>query len=119
MVNVGTCKFCGQTHIVETHGELKSVKWLNDAASELGECVRARKEIRQRKAHERAEANIETIFEENEIGKILKEGIDAVLESKVDSITVKRDGTTGIIKLSGTGKFKIEKKYTAKAAMES
>lgn len=119
MVNVGTCKFCGQQHIVETHGEEKSKEWLDDAALELCDCVRAKKEIKKREAHKRAEANIETIFQENEIGKILKTGIDAVLDCKVDSITVKRDGTTGTIKMSGTGKFKIEKKYTAKAAMES
>lgn len=119
MVNYGTCKFCGQQHIVKTHGEEKSKEWLDDAALELCDCARAKKEVEKKKATERAEANIEMIFGENAIGQTLKACIDDILGLRVDSVTVKRDGTTGTIKMSGTGKIKIEKKYTAKASMES
>ena len=116
----GTCKFCGQGHHMQTTGSCTEEQ-LNDWATEMCDCYKAKVEKNRAKAEETGKNNIEYLFRENypEAADILRYATAAVVRGKIASITVDTGyGIRGKVTLTSKGKVKIEQTVSRKTSLE-
>lgn len=87
--NIGTCKYCGQTRVVETVGEVSQER-RDDIATDLCSCGAAQAEKRARERREHIASFINDNFDDFD-GKIIREIIDQVEQQIWKSVTINMD----------------------------
>lgn len=116
-IQIGACKFCGQTYQLETTG-ICSPEQLDEWATEKCDCGEA-KEVREMKESEdKAAKNIERLFGQYDTGAILKAAVHSVAICAVDSVVVNvGNGVKATLKLN-KGKVQVQKTVTETATLE-
>lgn len=119
-IQIGSCKFCGQSYQIETSG-VCSQERLDEWATEKCDCGDAKEEKKRKEQEIKAELNIEILFGgEGGAVKILRAAVHPVAECTVDSVTVNiGNGVKGTIKLTSKGKIQIKKTKTEEDTAEN
>lgn len=117
VIQIGTCKFCGQTYQLETSG-MCSEEQLNEWATEKCDCGEAKEEREVKAAEDKAAKNIEKLFGIYDTGAILKAAIHAVSICAIDSVVVNvGNGVKATLKLN-KGKVQVKKTITEESTLE-
>ncbi len=117
VIQIGTCRFCGQTYQLETSGRC-SEEQLNEWATEKCDCSEAKEEREVKAAEEKAAKNIERLFGKYDTGAILKAAIHSVSICAVDSVVVNvGNGVKATLKLN-KGKVQVKKTITEESTLE-
>lgn len=118
-IQIGCCKFCGQSYQLETSG-VCSQERLDEWATEKCDCTEAVEEKKMKEREVKAECNIAVLFGgEDGAVKILMAAVHQVATCKVDSVVVNiGNGVKGTIKLTSKGKIQIKKTKTAEDTVE-
>lgn len=123
----GACRFCGQMRRIDTlvHWDLDDV---NEAVTELCDCIEAQVYTNQKRKKERAYKIIERkfrpggqcVFKSSALMDILCRGADMITEGCMKSLVID-DGEGTKAKLSETSKgaIKVEKTVTEKESEEA
>lgn len=119
-IQIGCCKFCGQSYQLETSG-VCSQERLDEWATEKCDCGEAKEEKKRKEREIKAKMNIATLFGgEGGAVKILMAAVHPVTECAVDSVTVNiSNGVKGTIKLTSKGKIQIKRTTTAEDTAEN
>lgn len=117
VIQIGSCRFCGQTYQLETSG-MCSEEQLNEWATEKCDCGEAKYEREMKAAEEKAAKNIERLFGKCDTGAILKAAIHSVSTLAVDSVIVNvGNGVKATLKLN-KGKVQVKKTITEESTLE-
>ena len=118
-IQIGFCKFCGQSYQLETSGVCGQER-LDEWASEKCDCSEA-KEAKEMKTQEvKAAGNIEKLFGKYDAAQVLLAAVHPVAICAIDSVTVNiGNGVKGTIKLTGKGKIQVKKTTTMEDMMEN
>ena len=91
-MQIGTCKYCGQTYQFETAGTV-SEEWLNKWATEKCDCQDGKIEREKLKTLDRADGQIRQMIGSRDDGlvELMKNAVDLLLNFKMDSVTITVD----------------------------
>lgn len=116
-IQIGSCKFCGQTYQLETSG-ICSPEQLDEWATEKCDCGEAKETREMKAAEDKAEKNIEKLFGQYDTGAILKAAVHSVAICAVDSVVVNiGNGVKATLKLN-KGKVQVQKTITETSTLE-
>ena len=116
-IQIGTCKFCGQTYQLETSG-MCSQEQLDERATEKCDCGEAKETREMKEAEDKAIKNIEKLFGQYDTGAILKAAVHSVAICAVDSVVVNvGNGIKATLKLN-KGKVQVQKTVTETDTLE-
>lgn len=117
-IQLGFCKFCGQSYQFETSG-VCSQERLDEWASEKCDCGEAREVREMKKQEEKAVENIEKLFGKYDAAQILMAAVHPIAIRAVDSITVNiGKSVKGQIKLKNS-KIQVQKTVKKTDTMEN
>lgn len=117
-IQIGECKFCGQTYQIETSG-MCSQEQLDEWATERCDCGEAKETREMKKAEDKAVKNIEKLFGQYDTGAILKAAVHSVAICAVDSVVVNvGNGVKATLKLNSKGKVQVQKTVTETNTLE-
>lgn len=116
-IQIGACRFCGQTYQLETSG-MCSQDQLDEWATEKCDCYEAKEVREMKKSEDKAVKNIEKLFGQYDTGTILKAAVHAVAICAVDSVVVNvGNGVKATLKLN-KGKVQVQKTVTTNDTLE-
>lgn len=116
-IQIGACKFCGQTYQLETSGRC-SQEQLDEWATERCDCWEAKETREMKAAEDKAIKNIEKLFGQYDTGAILKAAVHSVAICAVDSVMVNvGNGVKATLKLN-KGKVQVQKTVTETDTLE-
>ena len=87
MEGIGTCKYCGQTAMITTVGEVPQTE-LDQMATDKCLCVEAASERRKKERKSKLEQYIKKTFDEP-LDKFIHDAFELVDDVQVDDITIK------------------------------
>lgn len=115
----GMCKFCGQSHILETVKEEKQ-DLLDVWATEKCDCEGAKRERKRIAAEEKATENIGELFGEYDTGMILKAAVHSVAIGAIDKIQINiGHGVKAVMSMTSDDKIKVSKITTSTKELKS
>lgn len=119
----GACRYCGQLRMFHT-----IFRWgedeCNEAATELCDCPSAQYYTRQKERKETITEAIEENYGERaenkmpEVAAIMRAAAEAIVEYKVDSVTVKAGRIKCKLSMTSKGAVKMEKTVTNNDSVE-
>ena len=118
-MQMGVCRFCGQTFSMEILGEASEAQ-LEEHATRMCNCPEAKSYQGVIEAKEKAARNIEVLFEKFPAAKeILKAAVEPVAGGAIKSVTVNLEGgVKGTLKLGSSGKVRLKKTTTTTDEIE-
>lgn len=130
VTRTGTCRFCQQTKIIELEeGDLdlspeKELEMLNEKATRACDCEAAQHYTKVQESKENASLQIQALFESDhqEMGQILIDAIDPVMDGKIKSVSIKAGENTVIsatIKRTKDGTIRATRKDEALSVAEA
>lgn len=119
MMRTGTCRFCGQSIVVETCGGL-SEDMLMEFATEKCNCVDAKAERKKNKQIETTYDNIHQIMGQGGAADVMVSAVIPVYKGEIDSVSVNiGNGTRVTLQMTGDGKAKLTRVRSIKDSLES
>ncbi|MCM1057909.1 MAG: hypothetical protein NC517_09915 [Firmicutes bacterium] len=116
-IQIGACKFCGQTYQLETSG-MCTQDQLDEWATEKCDCYEASETRNMKAAEDKAIKNVEKLFGKYDAGAILKAAVHSVAIAAVDSVVVNvGNGIKATLKLN-KGKVQVQKTVTETDTLE-
>lgn len=105
---MGTCKYCGQSRIIQTIGEITQAR-ADEIASEQCDCEGAKVEQNRERKIKRADEWAENRFINTpEVITLFKQAFRSVANHEVEQITIKDDSWTHVIKIDSDGYLNIK-----------
>lgn len=105
---MGTCKYCGQTRIIQTIGEITQAR-ADELASEQCDCLGAKVEQNRARKIKRADAWAENRFENTpEVLDLFRQAFRSVTNNEIDQVSIKDNSWTHVIKLDSDGYLNIK-----------
>lgn len=105
---MGTCKYCGQTRIIQTIGEITQAR-ADELASEQCDCQGAKVEQNRARKIKRADKWAENRFENTpEVLDLFRQAFRSVTNNEIDQVSIKDNSWTHVIKLDSDGYLNIK-----------
>ncbi len=118
-IQIGFCKFCGQSYQLETSG-VCSQEQLDEWAAEKCDCGEAKEDRKMKEQERKAERNIKKMFGEYDAAPVLLAAVHPIAICALDSVTVSiGNGVKGTIKLTSKGKIQVKKTTTLEDTLEN
>ena len=117
---MGVCRFCGQTFMIETISGEASDAQLEEHATQMCNCPEAKAYQGVLEAKDKAIRNIKVLFEKvPAAADLLEAAVEPVAGGAVKSITVNLEGgVKGTLKLGSSGKVRLKKTTTTTDEIE-
>ena len=118
-LQMGYCSACGQAKQFQTSGGVMQAHldmWATDECN----CEVGRIDRQIKKNHEKAEKNINNLFEKSfpETAEVLQIALPHILRDRIESITIKTGyNVTAKVSITSKGKVKVEKVENKKTAL--
>ena len=98
MDNIGYCKFCGQSYMLEDDGEEHTQSYLNELATEKCNCYEAGRYAWRQRVMETYGQDLHMIFQDDDkdLIDLLKKAGEKIAEDKINSCTLKVSDTKTI-----------------------
>lgn len=106
---MGTCKYCGQSRIVQTVGEITQAK-ADEIASEQCDCQGAKVEQNRQRKIKKANEWAQQRFENTpEVISLFKEAIRSITNNEVEKVSIKDTHSwTHVVQLDSDGYLNIK-----------
>lgn len=106
---MGTCKYCGQTRLVQTVGDITQAK-ADEIASEQCDCQGAKVEQNRQRKIKKANEWAEQRFENTpEVISLFKESIRSITNREVEKVSIKDNHSwTHVVQLDSDGYLNIK-----------
>lgn len=106
---MGTCKYCGQSRIIQTVGEITQAK-ADEIASEQCDCQGAKVEQNRQRKIKKANEWAEQRFENTpEVISLFKESIRSITNREVEKVSIKDNHSwTHVVQLDSDGYLNIK-----------
>lgn len=117
---MGTCRFCGQTFMIETISGEATEAQLEEHATQMCNCPEAKAYQGVIEAKDKAMRNIEILFDKFPKAKeLLQAAVEPVAGGAIKSVTVNLEGgVKGTLKLGSSGKVRLKKTTTTTDEIE-
>ena len=118
-IQIGFCKFCGQSYQLETSG-ICGQEMLDEWASEKFDCDQAKEAVKMKKQEIKAELNISDLFVgEHDAAAVLRAAVHPIAICAIDSVTVNiGNGVKATMRLTSKGKIQIKKTKVSEDMVE-
>lgn len=118
-IQIGFCKFCGQSIQLETSG-VCGQEMLDEWATEKCRCESAKEDAKRKKQEIKAEMNIRNMFGgERGAAEVLLAAVRPVAAGAIESVVVNiGGGIKTVMKLTSKGKIQIKKTTTTEDKLE-
>lgn len=120
-MELGACKYCGQTYQVEITEDMTDEK-LDEEATLKCDCDDAKNFHREQKKKQKVIENIHTLVrpEMPEIAEMLINHIDLILIGAVDNISIKMNSGEKVnVSTTSKGTVKVNKNHKVESTLES